>query len=266
MNDYRAQLSDQHARYREALREVKKKHKMDISRLSECASNALTSIVERSDEYDIKGHVPRYLRHLLHESSEMVFYAFRGQLAWQTGLNIAHRIYQTVHIEDNLDPSRNNFGKGDFRRTFKRKYFKDPNFYLESDLVTDRYFCSLVLELKSRIEPSRSASLLVGMQDDLIPFRSEQEKMLSSVRESVEYLDELMEEGSTELFPLQESPGLYSAIRRQKVILDTLSHLRIPVIEKTTADRYYNYVSLSIHACAVLHAIQDIHSWGWHRD
>jgi hypothetical protein len=51
------------------------------------------------DEYDLKNHAVPYMRHLLHESSEIAYCAFKGQLGWQTGLNISHRFYQLQHCE-----------------------------------------------------------------------------------------------------------------------------------------------------------------------
>ena len=266
INDYRAKLSDQHARYREAFREVRKRHKEEIRRLSRQAGDTLTTIIHRFDEYDVEGHVPRYLRHLLHECSEMVFYAFRGQLAWQTGLNISHRFYQVVNVENRLNPCADHFGDGDSQHAFERRYLADPNSYMEQDLLADRYFCSLVSELKSRIDPADGVSLLVGLQDDLAAFRADYESLLPSVRESVEQLEELIEEGAAEHFPLTESPRLHAALTREKAVLDALSYLKIPVIEKDSARHYVNFISQSIYACAVLHAIQGIHSWGWYRE
>ena len=72
-NDYRAHLSDKHDKYRVALKQVNGKHKEEIAHLCEEAGNTLKLIVEMFDEYDIGEHEPRYLRHLVHECSEMVY-------------------------------------------------------------------------------------------------------------------------------------------------------------------------------------------------
>lgn len=102
------------------------------------------------------------------------------------------------------------------------------------------------------------------MQADLVEFRAEHERMRSGLRESAdECLSELIDEGSTEHFPLSESAELHDAMKRQEAVLDILSCLNIPVIDAEFADRYTNYISQSIYACAVLHAVQGIHSWGW---
>ena len=263
MNDHRAQLAVNHARFRNAHREIKNKHKSEIRNLSQLAGDALDAIIHRFDEFDIDGHAPRRLRHLLHESSEMVFYALRGELSYQTGLNISRRFYQFSQIETALKPNANHFGGSGFRRVFKLKSRVQRAVSLEIDLPTDQHFCNLVAELKQRVAPSRRAEALMGIQADLVEFRAEHERMRSGLRESAECLSELIDEGSTEHFPLSESAELHDAMKRQEAILDILSCLNIPVIDAEFADRYANYISQSIYACAVLHAVQGIHSWGW---
>lgn len=264
-NDYRAQLSEQHASYRKALSEVRNRHKIELSKLSELAATSLTRIIERADEHDSTTNGSRpCLRHLLHDCSEMVFYAFRGQLAWQTGLNISMRLLHVRTIEDDLEPHADYFSKGGTQQSFERRYRKHPNASLEIDLRHDRRFCSLVSQLKSRIGPRSGTDFLVDFQNDLIPFRNAYEASLPGLRESVERLEGLLEEGQAEHFPLHESPQLFSVMRREKTLLDTLSHLNIPQIDPASAIHYDNYISLSIHACAVLHAISRTHSWGWH--
>ncbi|NIE83013.1 MULTISPECIES: hypothetical protein [unclassified Burkholderia] len=261
-NTYRAHVSGEHSRYRDTFRDLRKQHKDEIRKLSELAGEALTSVINEFDSYDIAEHAVRPLRHLLHESSEMVFDAFKGQLAWQSGANISMRFHHIVRIEDHLEPSENYFAGGD-DRIFEQKYLADKNAYLESMLPKDRYFCSLVFELKSRIDPSRAAELLIAIQDNLVAFRSLHQEIAPSLREAGDALEELIEEGLAEHFPLTESPQLFSAMRRQRAILDGLSELRIPQIDRDSAHHYRNFVSLGIQACAVLHAVQGVHSWGW---
>ena len=53
-NNYRAQLSDNHEKYRKAIKRVTKRHKDEIDSLSQEAEKALTSIVNIFDDYDIK--------------------------------------------------------------------------------------------------------------------------------------------------------------------------------------------------------------------
>ncbi|MGV2292259.1 hypothetical protein AAHK20_26380 [Trinickia sp. YCB016] len=261
-NAYRAQVSGEHSRYREAFRAIRKKHRDEIGKLSRLAGDTLVRVINEFDAYDIAEHAVRPLRHLLHESSEMVFDAFKGQLAWQTGANISMRFHHIVRIEDYLEPSANYFAADD-DRIFEAKYLADKNAYLESMLPKDRYFCSLVHELKSRIDPARAAELLIAIQDELEQFRNLHQEIAPSLRDTGAVLDELIEEGITEHFPLTESPQLFSAMRRQRAILDSLSELRIPQVERDSAHHYRNFVSLGIQACAVLHAIQGVHSWGW---
>ncbi|MFM0239667.1 hypothetical protein [Paraburkholderia phytofirmans] len=261
-NTYRVQLSDQHSRYRDAFREIRKKHKDDIAKLSRLAGNTLDQVISGVDGYDAGGDSVRALRHLLHESSEMVFDAFKGQLAWQTGANISLRFHHIARIEERLDPSGNYFAQDD-ASTFEQKYRADPDAFLETMLSKDRYFCSLVSALKSRIDRSRSAELLIDIQSALVPFREVHQTMAPALRDTATLLEELIEDGIAEHFPLPESSQLYSAMRRQRAILDSLSQLKIPHIDRESAHHYSNYVSLGIQACAVLHAIQGVHFWGW---
>ncbi|MCA8256420.1 hypothetical protein LGM89_24425 [Burkholderia sp. AU31624] len=263
-NAYRTQVSDQHARYRDALSEIKRKHKEEILMLSRTAGDALLDIINRVDGYDADRHAGRPLRHLLHESSEMVFYAFKGQLAWQYAENINFRLHRFVHIEDELKPSVDHYAQdGGSGRLFERKYFNDVNSYIEETLEVDRHFCRLVSEMKSRIDRSRSADLLVGIQEDLGKFRKNHAEVAPGLIESSTHLADLIDQDKFGHFPLSESPRLFDAMRRQKTILDTMGKLWIPHVAPDDAHLYLNCVSIGVHACAVLHAFQGVHSWGW---
>lgn len=263
-NTYRTQISDQHARYREAFSETKRKHKDAIQAMSRIAGDALLQITNRADECDTSRHTGRPLRHLLHESSEMIFYAFKGQLAWQTTENINMRLHRFVHIEDDLNPTIDHYARdGGGGRLFERKYLNDLNSYIECTLEDDRHFCSLVSELRSRLDRSKSVDFLVGIQADLEDFRKKQSDVTSSFVESATYLSDLIEEDKFGHFPLRESPQLYDAMRRQIAILNGMAKLRVPEVASKDAHHYLNYVSMSIHTCAILHIFQGAHSWGW---
>lgn len=143
-----------------SFKDIRLENKNEINKLSELASNTLINIVNNIDEYDLKGHYPRHLRHLLHKSSEMVFFSFNGQLSWQTGANISHRINRINYIEDNLTPRSKNLSLHNSREEFKDKYFKNPNSHLENELETDIGFCQMISELKLRIDPLRHSDLI----------------------------------------------------------------------------------------------------------
>ncbi|TWJ13184.1 hypothetical protein [Geobacter argillaceus] len=264
-NDYRAHLSDKHDKYRTALKQVNDKHKEDIAYLSQEAGNALQIIVEIFDQYDTHNHETRYLRHLVHECSEMVYYAFKGQLGWQTGLNISHRFFQMTHLEDRVEPHLNYFNQDEFRVFFESRYFNNQNAFQETKLLKDTYFCSLVNQIKQRIDSTRRGELLLEIQEVCRPFNSSFKDLKPKISESANYLQETLEESDLEHFPLHESPELYRRLKYKKATLDTLSNLRLQEIDRNNADRFYNYVSLSIYTCAILHAIQGFYSWGWNR-
>lgn len=264
-NNYRAQLSDNHKKYRKALKRVTKKHKEELDNLSQEAGKALTSIVNVFDNYDVKGHTPRYLRHLVHECSEMIYYIFEEQLGWQSGRRISHSFYQMTHLEDRLKPKSKYFQPDVFHGVFEDRDFADSKIYQETELLSNIYFCSLVNQIKERVDYARCAELLADIQEILKPFNILHENIRPKVAKSASYLKEKIEESEHEHFKLRESPELLGQMNYQQTILDTLDHLRIPYIDEEYREKYYNYISLCLYTCAVLHAIQSLHSWGWNR-
>ena len=240
-NDYRSHLSQSHLAYRKALIKTQNKHKNDLLELSRLAGETLVKIVNHFDRYDTNQHAERYLRHLLHESSEMVFRTFQGQLAWQTSENISHRLYQ-----------------------ISLKYHLEPNTYLEADLVNDTYFCNLVLEMKARLDQSKLQELMSNVQKEMINFNTLYNNLKANLTISANYLDELILQGNKEHFQLRESPQLYSEMKRTKTQLRTLGYINMPEgLDKSFSGKLYFSISKSIHLCALLHAIQCLHSWGW---
>ncbi|MBP2167876.1 hypothetical protein J2125_001068 [Erwinia toletana] len=263
INDYRSHLSEHHSMYQKALIEVKKKHKGEIKKLSQLAGKTLITIVHHFDEFDINPDTDRRLRHLIHESSEMVFYTFKGQLVWQTAQNISHRLYQISNIEDMLNPQINKFGGSSFRTVTKEKYISNPNLHMEQDLKNDIYFCNMLLEMISRIDQSKLDILMTTIQKELNTFSSLHKQLQPFFYKSARHIEELIEEGNKEHFQLKESQQLYNEMQRRMTILGTLSYICPPEIDKSYSGKHFNYISKSIHACAILHAIQGVHSWGW---
>jgi len=262
-DDYRAHLSEKHEKYRVALVHADNIHKEEISNLSHAAGDTLTAIVHVFDQFDKYDHKPRYLRHLIHECSEMVYFAFKGQLGWQSGANIMHRLTLFLRVEDVLDPKFKYFHQDAHRQVFENRYFKNENAFQESDVLNDFHFCSLVNQIKERVDSSRTADLLLTIREQLHPFIESLDRIKPRLRETVENIDGLLKESELEHFPLNESPRLYRQLKRKKATLETLSRMYFPKIDRDIADRYYNHTSLCIYICAVLHAIQGFHFWGW---
>lgn len=266
INTYRSHLSESHSSYRKTLIEIQKKHKNGLSELSNHAGKTLNNIVHHFDQYDNSSHSERYLRHLLHESSEITFLTFQGQLAWQTAENISHRIFQTSFIEDQLNPINNFLGPNSFREKIKEKYLSNPNKHLEHDLINDIYFCNLVLEIKERINQLRMDDLMDHLQKEITLFNQLHNNLKSELSRSATILEELIYQGNKEHFSLRESYQLYKEMEKTQTILNTISYISIPEnINKSLNGNYYYSISKSIHACTILHALQCIHSWGWNR-
>lgn len=264
LNAYRYHLSQSHSAYRKALIEIQKKHENDLNELSILAGKMLTNIVHHFDTYDINRPDNRYLRHLLHESSDIVFCTFKGQLAWQTAENISHRLSQISFIEDNLNPIKNIFEGGSFREVINSKYNSNPNTYLESYLINDIYFCDLVSEIKSRVDQSKTQELMTCLQKEIVVFNQLHSKLKPELSKSADYLKELIYQGGKEHFQLRESYQLFKEIKKTQTTLNTLSYINTPeMIDRPLYGKYHYSVSKSIHICTLLHAIQCFNSWGW---
>ena len=263
-NDYRSHLSQSHLVYRKALIKAQNKHKDDLHQLSILAGETLVKIVNHFDRYDTSHNAERYLRHLLHESSEIVFRTFQGQLSWQTAENISHRFFQICFIEDELNPIKNIFGEGSFRKTINSMYDSNPNAYLEENLVKDVYFCNLVLEMKSRIDQSKLQELMSDLQEEMIKFNMLHNDLKPALSKSADYLNKLIRQGNKEHFQLRESQQLFNEMEKMKTTLNTLSYINMPEqLDNSFTGRYYFALSRSIYLCALLHAIHSLHSWGW---
>ena len=264
-NAYRAHLSDKHDKYRITLKKINEKHTDEISNLSQEAGNCLTSVINSFYKYDTQNNAPQTLPHLIHECSEMVYCAFNGQLGYQYGQNISWRFSQMMHIENLIDPCLNHFNK-EFLIIFRARFYEDPNIYEEAELVKDKYFCNLIKEISERTNPAKSAELLLDIQQHLDKFNLVFNKLRPSISDSMKYLEKLIDESDLEHFKLYESPELEARLRYKKTTLDVLSCLRTHNVEPDYAGKYYNYVSVSIYNCAILHAIQRFGSWGWRQN
>lgn len=264
INDYRSQLSQYHSDYRKALTKIQKKHSSDLKELSTLAGRILVNIINHFDQYDVNHHAKRPLRHLLHESSEMVFRTFQGQLGWQTAENISRRLLQISFIEDNLNPTEHIFGKHSFREVINSQYILNPNKYLEIDLLNDIYFCDLVSEVKSRTSQYKIQELANSLQKETHSFNQLYSRLKLDFSKSSNHLRELITQGNKEHFQLKESHLLFNEIKRTQTILNTLSHIHFSEeIDKTICGKYPFFISKSIYICTLLHAIQCLHSWGW---
>ncbi len=262
-NDYRAHLSEKHDSYRKALKHVTDRHKAEISRLCGMASTSLRQIECLFDQYDNTQRRARPLRHLISECSEMVYYAFKGQLGSQTALNLSHRLAQVIRVEGRSDPNASLLENRAFRSSFEQQYYKDIDAHQETELLSSAYFCDLVHQIGARIDAANGGKLLLEVQDILSPLNAYLIEIQPGIGDSAAQLEELLESSDLEHFSLAESPKIYRRLRYRKATYSILSHLRPHEVDKDFADRYHNFVSVSIYNCAILQAIQGFGSWGW---
>ncbi|MQR00670.1 hypothetical protein [Glaciimonas soli] len=265
-NDYRAHLSDHHEKYRIIVKEIEGQYRVDLETLVKLAGTTLSAITDIFDEHDTNRRSIRPLRHLIHESSEMVYYAFKGQLAWNSGSSISYRFAQISRIEDRLDPQSDQFSGGDFRRAFERAYHNDPEFQLEIELQQDIHFCKLVNQMRERIDPQKKGDFLKSVQEKYLDFRNLLIALQPQFGDGSIVLERALEENEMEHFPLSESPRLYRKLKRIKSRLSILNNFDTMKIDNENIDKYQNYISICIYICAMLFAIQDVRSWGWRND
>lgn len=265
INDHRAYLSEHHKKYQTLLVEINDRHRSDLRRLAELASDALTDICNLFDLQNSTKSV-RPLRHLLHESSEMIYYSFKGQMSWQTGMNISQRFSYMSDIEDDLHPTSDIFDHHDFRRSIQKMYDRNNNLHYETKLSSDHYFCSLITEMKRRIPREKGDHVLKENQKFLGEFANLLTELRPSFENSYDDLERALEENHLEHFSMNESSRLYENFHRKKAKLNILTHLRLKIIDAEYAEKYENYISIVVHNCTILHAIQDVDSWGWIND
>jgi hypothetical protein len=262
----RAHLSNNHKSYYQKLVGAQNQLKPDLRLLSEKASAVLTSIVDLCDSHDKSPKSGRYLRHLVHEAAEMIFTAFNGQLGWQSGRNITYRFYQFKHCEQDLNPCQHYSGNEEFRRTLHAAFRGNPNAFQEAELLKDAYFCELVEQARSRLDEKKAHKLLLLIQEMLNDFIKYYDDLRPQLIEKSDYLEGLLKEGEMEHFKLSESYTIHRALSYRKVTLNSLYYLHFPRISQDIARHISTPTSYVIYTCALLHAIQSFHSWGWEYD
>src|SRR5690606_28055027 len=114
--------------------------------------------------------------------------------------------------EFDLKPSEQKLSGLNFRQEFARQHLENPNLFQENVLVHDPYFASLITQLQARIDRARSAEWTNLLQQKLAPFVALHKSKSSVLKAGAESLDEIIEEGKVQHFPLSESPGLYASL------------------------------------------------------
>ncbi len=255
-------VKEAHQPYLELYSRLKKTHQKTFSDLSLLASESLRVCANTFDTFDVHRE-SRPLRHLIHESSEMVFYAFNGQLGFQTGANIAWRFGRIAYIEDDLPEDPAEYALSDFRQRARSAYMQDRNDYQESRLISDESFRSLVRDLKRRTDAKRGGELLMTVQEQMTELRAAWREARGRFREGREEIEEAFEKNALEAFPLSSSPLIRRALSKMSAQFDSLDHLQALEVERDSAHKYQNYISVCIYNCALLHAVCGLHSWGW---
>lgn len=260
-NNYRSQLADAHRYYYGHVVDIEVKHADDLKCLMALANDALREIVVMTDSFDCADRAHPYMRHLLHEASERIFVAFKGQMGWQTGLNLLHRAHAFKIFEADEELVKNAGESADFRNATRAAYFADRNRWQEQDLLRDGYFHGLVLAFSKRLRKDASRELAERVDKILAPVREKHASMRDSVLQSSEHLERFLREGEMAHFPLRESPQIFNRLSHRRATLNTLSYFSVEADGAATDAVKYLYI------CFVLHAFAEFSSWGWeHRD
>jgi hypothetical protein len=260
-NSYRAQLADAHRYYYAQVIEIEEKHADELKCLMNLASDALREIVVLTGSYDCTDGTHPYMRHLLHEASEMIFIAFKGQMGWQTGLNLLHRAHAFKTFEADEELAKDAGESVDFRNATRTAYFANRNRWQEQDLLGEGHFHRLALSFSKRLRNDASRELAERVDKILIPIREKHASIRDSVLQSSELLERLLREGEMAHFSLRESPQIFDRLSHRRATLNTLSYFTVQADSAVTDAAKYLYI------CFVLHAFAEFSSWGWkHRD
>jgi hypothetical protein len=263
-NDARGRLAEHHKEYKAALKQINEKHRRQILSISNTAGDALFLVLSEFDAFDLADGAPRYLRHLAGECAEMMYYSFKGQLGWQSAINISHRFFAMTRLVLDLGKDAQATEPTDFRRYFERAYMQDPNAYLERQLLADRSFVGMLHALTRRIDTAKGGELLLTIRTHMQGFYEELTELRSALGPTIAQLEDLLDEGeSDEHFPLHESPSLLGQLRKTHATFDTLGTLVLPHVNEEVAHMYKDFLYVAIYQCALLYAVQDVHCWGW---
>jgi hypothetical protein len=259
---YRSQVSERHSKYRAALNEIRRNNKEEIYKISKLAEHSLNEITSHFDSFDLNKNEARHLRHLLRDCAELIYHSIKGQLDWQTAENITHRLQEFHYIEDEVNSKTNYSGKQNFRYHLMEQYRTNPNQLHELELKKDIYFCELIYSLIRRTSPADRIKIMRTIQEKTELFRNAKKNLDTLLMKGIERIEEVLEECELDDLSLNESPKLYSSIKKYHATLKTLNRLSLP----TTKEEHYplqsNYISMAVLTCAVLSMIQSFSSWG----
>lgn len=264
-----AQISTSHERYRELARSLKTQHREALEKLGSTAYDAYFHLVAALDGFDAdtqessSASYVRPLRHLISEAADMLFYAFKGQLGLQSGVNIAMRFSWMATLEDKLKPIDTGEAASDFRRRLEAQYRQDPDGYQETALLSNVHFCQLVSELQHRIVPARRVDLLLLLLEVLAPVRAQLKNVVLDVAPSVAEIEDALDDNVMDHFRLESSVQLHKRLQSMRTQFETLENLRLFHASAETLHHYRNYVSITIQASTMLLVLANLGNWGW---
>lgn len=260
-NSYRAQLTEAHRYYYQKVLDVEEKHAGELRDLMSLASDALSQVIVLADSYDREVGSHPYMRHLLHEASEMIFVAFKGQMGWQAGLNLLHRAQAFKRFEVDHDLAKSADIRTDFRNATRFEYFKDRDKWQEQDLLINGNFHRLVHLFSKRLKTEFATEFSDRVDKIIYPIKKKHAGIREAMLQSSEELGRILREGERAHFSLRESPQIFNRLSHRKATLNTLSCFTVHSDSANADPLKYLYI------CFVLHAFSDFSSWGWeHRD
>ncbi|MBD9679043.1 hypothetical protein IB274_20210 [Pseudomonas sp. PDM18] len=259
---YRAQVSERHAKYRVEFNEIRRNNKEGIYKLSKLAEDSLNEITSHFDSFDLNKKEARHLRHLLRDCAELIYYSFKGQLDWKYAEDITNRLQGFRYVESEVSSQINYSGRENFRCHLMEQYRTNPNHRHELELTKDIYFCELIYSLINRTSSADRIRIMRIIQEKTELLRRTKKNLDVSLMNSIERIDEVLEECELDDFALNESPKLYTSIKKYDAMLKILNRLYLPKIKEEHYPLQSNYISMTVLTCAVLSMIQSFSSWG----
>jgi hypothetical protein len=201
----------------------------------------------------------------MNDCSSMVYFAFKGHLGAEQDRHVCQRLLQVTFIDERSSPVTPTPEHANFRELSEQKYRLDPESHQENVLLADPYFLNLIYQIRGRINVANQSQLLLEVQELLLPLNNKLKQVQTEIGNSARQLTISLEDNKLEHFPLSESPKLLQRLRYRIATYNTLRELTLLDIDQAYADRYDNFVQVSIHNFAILHAIVGFESWGWER-
>lgn len=205
-------------------------------------------------------------RHIFDRICRSLYEGFRGELTWQTGLNIRIRYSNLRSMPlDGLsgDEEMQLRAIKDKASSELRAEIRKGGIYLEDKVIASPSYRLAVNELNRRIPFAEHATLLKKSLVILKPYFAESGRLRIIFNTQYEILERAYENNMEfELVKIQESRALYERFTKEMQSIDNLRFLHIEHIETEGGSQTTNVIQTMIYIGAVLYTLQSSFEWG----